>query len=92
LPSEGRGHRFESCRARQLRYIFSNAPDTISLSAIARLASTTSSWSETGDDHRGPIAEDLKYEAWARLADPERYRLVQTAAYAADVLRLWERP
>jgi diaminohydroxyphosphoribosylaminopyrimidine deaminase / 5-amino-6-(5-phosphoribosylamino)uracil reductase len=33
----------------------------------------------------------LSEEARARLNDPERYRLVQTAAYAADVMRLWER-
>ena len=33
----------------------------------------------------------LSGEARAKLDDPGRYRLVQTAAYAADVMRLWER-
>jgi diaminohydroxyphosphoribosylaminopyrimidine deaminase / 5-amino-6-(5-phosphoribosylamino)uracil reductase len=33
----------------------------------------------------------LSDEARATLMDPERYRLVQTAAYGADAMRLWER-
>ncbi len=38
-----------------------------------------------------PGLSALDKEARAALEAPERYRLIQTAAYAADAMRIWER-
>ena len=38
-----------------------------------------------------PGQRALSEEARAALADPSRYRLVETAAYGPDAMRVWER-
>jgi diaminohydroxyphosphoribosylaminopyrimidine deaminase/5-amino-6-(5-phosphoribosylamino)uracil reductase len=94
LEAEGRvdlGAALRALSARGVTRVFSEGGPRVAARLIA-LALADEVVIFTAEKPLGrPGAPALSDAARATLADPSRYRLVETATYGADVMRMWER-